>query len=182
MLARSTRLTVRRLSPADGSAVFPIVSTPEARRCFPALGMVSASMASSTGVSATASDEWGALIGGRMVALVALSTAPDCVTLSFASAPDLRGEGFATEACALVLARVAAERVGTVRVSAEVSAANWAGGRVLEKLGFWRYGNRLDPLGEVALFRRAVDDAAQDLAVVAEREAGRIRRRAQVAA
>lgn len=180
MAAREASLVVRRLRVGDAQAALAVIQAPAVLRRFPNfpsrpdLSLVEALLAAPAGSPDVRVDHWGAFDGGELVCLVTFA-APSVgnLSLAYAVAPGRWNEGVATEAVARVLRRVAAETGGPVALEAATYADNRASGRVLEKLGFWRWSNRRERGCEVALFRRVLEAPAADLGVVLAREARR---------
>jgi RimJ/RimL family protein N-acetyltransferase len=105
---------------------------------------------------------WMMLAGDEVVGLCGFHRAPvdGVVELGYSTAPGRQGLGHATRAVAAILE--AAARSGTIRVvKAETAAGNVASQRVLEKNGFARSGERVDPEdGALIVWQRAVQPPA----------------------
>jgi RimJ/RimL family protein N-acetyltransferase len=101
---------------------------------------------------------WMMLAGREVVGLCGFHRAPvdGVVELGYGTAPERQGLGHATRAVARILATAA--RLGTIRVVvAETAAGNVASERVLQKNGFVRSGERVDPDdGDLIVWRYAV--------------------------
>ena len=101
---------------------------------------------------------WMMLAGGEVVGLCGFHRAPvdGVVELGYGTAPERQGLGHATRAVAAILETAA--RAGTIHtVKAETAVANVASQRVLEKNGFVRCGERVDPEdGQLIVWQHAV--------------------------
>ena len=88
---------------------------------------------------------WVAVQDGEVVASLAIKdpARAGVVYIGYAVAPAWRGRGVATRAVGLLLPILAGH--GITLVQAETALSNPASGRVMQKAGFARTGERLDP-------------------------------------
>jgi RimJ/RimL family protein N-acetyltransferase len=104
------------------------------------------------------------VVDGEVVGLCSYKGPPDLdgvVEIGYGVAPSRRERGHATRAITDLL-KVAVQDRAIRRVVAETMTANLASQRVLERNGFVREGERIDPEdGEVILWRRDLSDFRQ---------------------